>query len=107
MQHELVLTSAIRLPAVCLMTSYTLCHAEQLEKQARENELRAQIAIEKSKLLPPEVQEDWPGPTMTCMVRWPDGSRHQRRFRQEDPVSQIFDFVDSKVWLFLCSFDGF
>lgn len=59
--------------------------------------MRAQIAIEKERLLPPEVQDDWPGMKVVCMIRWPDGSRHQRRFKHEDPVSQIFDFVDSKV----------
>lgn len=80
------------------------CFWLQLRKKEREELERQQIAQQKAEALPPEVLENAPEPNILCLFRWPNGSRDQRRFKLDDPVSQVFDFVDSKVCVFSKSY---
>lgn len=36
-------------------------------------------------------------PLVTCVLRFPDGSRAQRRFRISDALQTLFDFTDATV----------
>lgn len=69
---------------------------EEIDRQARLAEERRRFADSKAASLPPEVDSNCPTPWTLCLIRMPDGSRCQRRFKLEDPVSLLFDFVDSK-----------
>ena len=83
--------------------------AEAEAKQKREDELAAQRELdaqheleakkkakqEKMEMLPEEPRSGGPGVT-TIVVRLPDGGRLQRRFRNEDRVCQLYDFVHGK-----------
>lgn len=37
------------------------------------------------------------GAVVTCVLRFPDGSRAQRRFRISDALQTLFDFTDAMV----------
>ncbi|CAD7701033.1 unnamed protein product [Ostreobium quekettii] len=69
---------------------------QEAELQAKLAEERRNFAAAKAASLPPEIDADCPVPWMLAVVRGPDGSRWQRRFKLGDPVSLLFDFVDSK-----------
>ena len=49
---------------------------------------------EKEASLPSEPSEG--EPSTVFLVRFPDGSRHSRRFRHTDRLSMLFTFVDVK-----------
>ncbi|GMH35773.1 hypothetical protein BSKO_03641 [Bryopsis sp. KO-2023] len=70
--------------------------AEEARRSAEEAAERQRFAEMKARSLPAEVDENSPQPKMLCLVRMPQGSRHQRRFRLEEPLSHIFDFVDAQ-----------
>jgi len=56
---------------------------------------RRRMQEEKAAALPPEPEVGEVG-AVACLFRLPDGSRHSRRFLPTQPVSLLFDYVDSK-----------
>ena len=63
-----------------------LCPQEEEEKAAEQQRQRAALAAEKAAALPPEPPADSTEPLLTCLLRFPDGSRHSRRFRRAEPL---------------------
>lgn len=51
----------------------------------------------KEAALPDEPSASAPDPLVTCVLRFPDGSRLARRFRTVDLLQSLFDFTDAKV----------
>ena len=51
----------------------------------------------KEAALPEEPPASAPDPLVTCVLRFPDGSRLARRFRTFDLLQSLFDFTDAKV----------
>jgi UBX domain len=51
----------------------------------------------KEMALPEEPPATAPDPLVTCVLRFPDGSRLARRFRTVDLLQSLFDFTDAKV----------
>ena len=58
--------------------------------------LKRQAVQAKAAALPPEPPAD-ESATTACLIRLPDGSRFQRRFRLTDPLPALFNFIDSQV----------
>ena len=58
--------------------------------------LKTQAVQAKAAALPPEPPAD-ESATTACLIRLPDGSRFQRRFRLTDPLPALFNFIDSQV----------
>ena len=58
--------------------------------------LKTQAVQAKAAALPPEPPAG-ESATTACLIRLPDGSRFQRRFRLTDPLPALFDFIDSQV----------
>eukprot|EP01135_Chromosphaera_perkinsii_P007218 Nk52_evm26s745 gene=Nk52_evmTU26s745 len=71
---------------------------EQEEAAERENAMKRaaeeakRMRLERLQMLPEEPVKAGPGVT-TVVVRLPDGGRLQRRFRNEDKVYHIYDYV--------------
>lgn len=67
----------------------------RLEVEEERRKARSKAQKEKEESLPPE-----PGSgavdVITCLFRFPDGSRYSRKFFRESSVCELFDFVDSK-----------
>lgn len=88
--------------AVAALAQKEAAEAKAAEEAARQ-EARAvkeaadweRIRQEKEASLPPEPPAGTQGCT-TCLVRFPDGSRHARRFRHIDPLASVFQFVDAQ-----------
>ena len=51
----------------------------------------------KEAALPEEPSASDAAPVVTCVLRFPDGSRTSRRFRTSDLLQGLFDFTDAKV----------
>ena len=64
--------------------------AEAAFEAARRKELQEA----KAAALPEEPLSDVP--VVACLFRFPDGSRHSRRFALTQPMSLLFDFVDAQ-----------
>lgn len=47
--------------------------------------------------LPEEPSSSASEPLVTCVLRYPDGRRAQRRFRVSDALQSLFDFSDAWV----------
>lgn len=85
---------------LCLLCAQALA-AEQAaaeaeaRRQADETARRLQIQAEKAALVAAEAPAEQPH--LTLLFRLPDGSRLSRRFRTEQRLKELYDFVDSKV----------
>ncbi len=51
----------------------------------------------KEAALPEEPPASVIAQVVTCVLRFPDGSRVSRRFRTSDLLQTLFDFTDAKV----------
>ena len=58
--------------------------------------LKTHAVQAKAAALPPEPPAG-ESATTACLIRLPDGSRFQRRFRLTDPLPALFNFIDSQV----------
>jgi len=69
---------------------------QQAEDERRaEEEARKQEKLQKKNILPPEPEK---GPNVAHIVfRFPTDKKLERRFRAEDTVQVLFDFVDSSI----------
>lgn len=76
--------------AAAAMEAEEVAAAEAAAEAAR----RKAIQDAKAAALPEEPSADVPA--VACLFRFPDGSRHSRRFALTQPISHLFDFVDSK-----------
>ena len=91
--------------AVAAAAAKAALDAEEAQKLVKAEELARKLALmaEKTAGLPPEPPVAGGGApttttttTATCLFRFPDGTKHTRRFSFTDPVQILFDFVDSK-----------
>ncbi|KAL4856793.1 General transcription factor IIH subunit 2 [Chlorella vulgaris] len=77
----------------------TAAAAEKAEAEAaaaeQERLQREAYRLGKEQALPAEPQLESPEPVVTCLFRFPDGSRHSRRFPLSSPLQLLFDFVDA------------
>lgn len=86
-------------------------HAEGVARAQKEAEAAARKAQEDAAIedaerrkrmeasactLPEEPLSDVTSGVIACLVRFPNGERHSRRFLISDPISLLFMFVDSK-----------
>lgn len=58
---------------------------------------RLQVKAAKSALLAPEVPPDSPEPHTSLLFRLPDGTKLSRRFKLDQAVQELFDYLDSEV----------
>lgn len=66
---------------------------EEEAERARQEEIESR-RVEKTKRLREEPEEGAEGVSKLA-IRLPDGSRAERRFRGSDPISDVYDFVDT------------
>ena len=67
---------------------------EEEDKAAEERRRREQLQAQKAAALPPEPPADATEPLLTCLLRFPDGSRHSRRFKLADSLQASCLVVD-------------
>ncbi|CAD7699793.1 unnamed protein product [Ostreobium quekettii] len=68
----------------------------EARRQAEEAAAIDRLMQSKRASLPSEP-DDGDSDSVTVMVRLPQGARLGRRFRQSDPLSALFDFIDIKI----------
>lgn len=72
--------------------------AEEQRRAADEAARRLAIRADKAALVAPEpAAEDVSSPHSRLLFRLPDGSKLDRRFRLEQQVQELFDYLDSEV----------
>lgn len=73
-----------------------LAQAAEAERQRAQQEADLErLRQEKAVSLPPEPPAD-ESATTACLIRLPNGSRLQRRFRISDPLPALFDYIDAQ-----------
>lgn len=79
-----------------VMAAEEAAAAAEQQRLADEAARRLQIKAAKSALLSPEVPSDSPEPHTSLLFRLPDGTKLSRRFRLDQAVQELFDYLDSE-----------